>query len=882
MRSSRLAAAIDVDPLRRTHFSIGRAGEYFDARELAAQTGQDSTAFASVALKELVDNGLDAAETAGVAPEIEIVVEVDAGTIRLRIGDNGPGLAPDVLERILDFDTRTSDKSRYRSPTRGAQGNALKTVIGIPTALGGDDPIIIEACGRRHTIRPRLDAAGNVDPGHEIASGPRTIGTKVELTLPAARQEIDPVRWARAFALANPHASVKITVRPAAIMHAQSEVSDCDDSYQRSVDFPGAWQKWRPTMPTSPHWYSASALASLVDAEIAHGRTSGTGGKLLRDFVREFLGLTGTAKAKQVCDVLPHAKRVGDLDGDVGALLTAMQSASRPPKPAVLGAIGEEHLHACVDRWYGIRQSWYSKADVLDDDIPIIVEAFVAETDAPGGLTTAVNFSPTFGDPLTGSFLDADKASGVGAAGLLRACSVETRPARPGAPTYTAVLHIICPSLTFLDRGKSRLNPSPALVAAATTAIWKTAKTAWSDAERRRKDAAKAERRREAAYRSWATPETSVKDAAFAVMEQAWAQATGDGAMPASVRTVFYQARPLMQGLTDKAIDDVYFTQRLLPEYERLVRKLPGVYYEPRGTLHEPHTGRALPLGTQQVEDYRLSAWTYDKILYIEKQGLWPVIEQAQLGERYDMAIIAGNGFASVAARTLMAEVASACTIFVLHDADPSGYNIAATVREETARMPEHRIDVIDIGLTLGEAEALGLQTETFSRKAALPTRLLPTLGEVERRMWKADQRRFPAVCERVELNALTTPQLVNHITQALDRHGATAKVVPDAATITAEAASHIRAHVSRRLDELLRDLVDVDTIAATIGAEITHAAETLTPEAVRAAIEPARPIDWRTSTGDWAARAVRQADDVITKALRQAIDHRTATDQGA
>jgi len=862
--------------LIRTHYTIGRAGEYFDARELAAQTGQHATAFARVALKELVDNGLDAAETAGVAPEIEIEIEVNDDTIRLRIGDNGPGLAPDVLERILDFNTRTSDKSRYRSPTRGAQGNALKTVIGIPTALGGDEPIIIEACGQRHTIRPRLDAAGNVDTGHEITSGPRTMGTQVELTLPGAGQELDPVWWARAFALSNRHAtiSVRITDHRTAIMHAQSEVSDCDDSYQRSVEFPGAWQKWRPSDPTSPHWYSVSALASLVDAEIAHGRTNGTGGKLLRDFVREFMGLTGTAKAKQVCTVLPHARRVGDLDGDVGALLTAMQAASRPPKPPVLGAIGKEHLQSCVDRWYGIRQSWYAREAVLDGGIPIIVEAFVAETDAPGGLTTAVNFSPTFGDPLANSLLDADTVSGFGAAGLLRACSVETGPARPGNPTYTAVLHIICPSLTFLDRGKSRLDPSPTLVAAATTAIWKTAKTAWSDAERRRKDVAKAARHREAAYRSRAASEWTVKNAAFAVMEQAWSQATDGGAWPASARTVFYQARPLMQRLTDKPINDVYFTQNLLPEYERRMGKLAGVYYEPRGTLYEPHTGRTVPLGTQQVEDYHLPSWTYDKILYIEKQGLWPVLEQARLGERYDMAIIAGAGFASVAARTLLAEVAPDCTIFVVHDADPAGYNIALTLREETARMPDHRIDVIDIGLTLGEAEALGLETETFTRASNLPARLLPHLGEIERRLWKADQpaSRFSAICERVELNALTTPQLVAHITQALDRHGATAKVVPDAAVISAEAASCIQAQVSRRLDELLRDLVDVDTIAATIGAEIAAGAEPLTPEVVRAAIEPARPIDWRTSTGDWAASAVEQADDVITDTLHVAI----------
>ena len=56
--------------LQRTTFSTSRAAEYFDARELSAQTGQSQYNFAHVAIKELVDNALDACETAGVAPVV--------------------------------------------------------------------------------------------------------------------------------------------------------------------------------------------------------------------------------------------------------------------------------------------------------------------------------------------------------------------------------------------------------------------------------------------------------------------------------------------------------------------------------------------------------------------------------------------------------------------------------------------------------------------------------------------------------------------------------------------------------------------------------------------------------------------------------------------
>src|SRR4051812_36161828 len=105
--------------LQREMFSISRASEYFDARELQAQTGQPRHRFAAVALKELVDNTLDACETAGVVPEVEIAMRHQAEQLVIMIQDNGDGIAPETVARVLDFDTRTSDKAAYRAPTRG-------------------------------------------------------------------------------------------------------------------------------------------------------------------------------------------------------------------------------------------------------------------------------------------------------------------------------------------------------------------------------------------------------------------------------------------------------------------------------------------------------------------------------------------------------------------------------------------------------------------------------------------------------------------------------------------------------------------------------------------------------------------------------------------
>jgi hypothetical protein len=61
-----------MQKLERTTFESSRAAEYFDARQLSTLTGVPTRDFAGVCLKELVDNALDACETSGVAPEVEV------------------------------------------------------------------------------------------------------------------------------------------------------------------------------------------------------------------------------------------------------------------------------------------------------------------------------------------------------------------------------------------------------------------------------------------------------------------------------------------------------------------------------------------------------------------------------------------------------------------------------------------------------------------------------------------------------------------------------------------------------------------------------------------------------------------------------------------
>ncbi len=122
------AAAQVVRPaaqLRRATLRTSHLLDFCSRKELIAQTGHQPEAWPLVVLKELVDNALDACEEAAVAPVINVQVDEDGITV----SDNGPGIPAETIEGVLDFSVRVSSREAYVAPDRGAQGNALMTVV---------------------------------------------------------------------------------------------------------------------------------------------------------------------------------------------------------------------------------------------------------------------------------------------------------------------------------------------------------------------------------------------------------------------------------------------------------------------------------------------------------------------------------------------------------------------------------------------------------------------------------------------------------------------------------------------------------------------------------------------------------------------------------
>ena len=230
--------------------------------------------------------------------------------------------------------------------------------------------------------------------------------------------------------------------------------------------------------------------------------------------------------------------------------------------------------------------------------------------------------------------------------------------------------------------------------------------------------------------------------------------------------------------------------------------------FDARGNYVEPHTARRVPLGTLQVRSYlardrrhpapsskpqfRLSTefptvgprHRFGAVLFIEKEGFGPLLEAARIADALrHRRSCSTKGMSVVAARRLVEEVCAPHDIplLVLHDFDVSGFTILGTLRESTRR---HRFTrgfrVIDLGLRLSDVADLEPEAVPFKANADLDaigyTLLKYGASEAEIEFLLKGR-------QRVELNALTSPQFVQFLERKLAEHGIR-KVVPDADTL--------------------------------------------------------------------------------------------------
>jgi hypothetical protein len=770
--------------IARETFTTSRKLDYASEKELSAQIGHGRSQWPLVILKELVDNAIDACEEVQIAPEVTVAVDEHGITV----SDNGPGLPPETIGGVLNFDVRISSREAYVAPTRGAQGNALKTLLAMPFVLDGmrRGRIVIEARGIRHTLDFSVDRVRQ-EPVVEHGQEPSFVktGTVVKVFWPDCSRTIldeamdDFLQMIVALRLINPHLSISATWG--------------NKEFGLGAPTNPKWMKWRPSDPAPASWYGPSSFERLVGAYVTHGRARRRD-RTVREFVSEFRGLSGSAKQKLVLDAsglarAPLSALISGRDFDrtaMGTLRAAMQEHSKPVQPEALGVIGEDHFRAAFDGFGCDMDSFvYKRASGMDHDMPWLFEVAFVHVPNLGlrRIYNGVNWSACIIDPFRGFSLD----------GILA-----QQKADAWKPVLLAI-HFACPEVHYLDRGKSgiRLNlkQNEALQAAIEFVTKKWAKTQTALERNRRaaeRDAhRKAEEKRlaeEAAARGEQVKET-LKSAAYRFMESAWLKASNGGTLPALARQIMYAIRGDVQKATGQKLDAKYFTQTLLPDYIAETGATWNVVFDPRGHFTEPHGGKRFELGTVEVRQYLkevrpAGSWgpgnvkgRYGAVLYVEKEGFDRLFHQLHLADRFDIAIVSTKGNSTTAFRELAETLCSEHDIplFIAHDFDVAGFTIAGILGEDgdTRRYqftkPFRRVD---LGLRLADVEAYELESESVAPPSPAQIETLRRHGATEAEIT------FLASGQRVELNAFMGDGIVRWLESKLIEHGVS-KVSP-------------------------------------------------------------------------------------------------------
>jgi DNA topoisomerase VI subunit B len=432
-----------VPALERTTFRTSRLLEFCSRKELVAQTGHEPDAWPLVVLKELLDNALDACEEAGVAPEIVTQVEPRAITVV----DNGPGMPPETVTDILDFSSRVSSREAYVAPDRGAQGNALKTILAMPFVLDGQAGRV-EICARGlcHQIEFAVDALRQA-PVIRHRNEERDVrkGTSITVAWPdsagsmLAEAEQRFLQIADDYTWLNPHLALTLSW-----FGERFAVRATDPE----------WPKWRPSNPTCPHWYTPQHLERLIAAYLAHDAERGRE-RTVRELVSEFRGLSGSLKQKAVLSAtgLQRAPLGRLCDGRtihrsaVEGLLDAMVACTRPVKPEALGIIGKDHLQRRLEAAGCEMASFhYKQVKSTTAGLPWVVEAAFAWCPdlTSRRLITGVNWSPGIVNPFRA----------LGPYGQSLDTVLSQQRVDRDEPVIV-LLHLACPRVEYTDRGKS-------------------------------------------------------------------------------------------------------------------------------------------------------------------------------------------------------------------------------------------------------------------------------------------------------------------------------------------------------------------------------------------------------------------------------------------
>ena len=237
------------------------------------------------AIKEAVDNSLDACEEAGILPEIRVeITQTEEGRYRMAVEDNGPGVVKEQVGKIFGK-LLYGSKFHKLSQSRGQQGIGI-SAAGMYGQLTTGKPIaVISRTGPRkkaHHFELAIDTAKNRPDIHkdvEIDWEGRKHGTRVEIEMEAKYQKgqrsVD--MYIKQTAIANPHLTIHYT-----------DPNGEEVTYERNTkDLPPETVEIKP----HPHGIELGRLIQMLKE---------TGSRSLSGFLQEEFSRVGATTAKNI------------------------------------------------------------------------------------------------------------------------------------------------------------------------------------------------------------------------------------------------------------------------------------------------------------------------------------------------------------------------------------------------------------------------------------------------------------------------------------------------------------------------------------------------------------------------------------------------------
>jgi hypothetical protein len=221
----------------------------------------------------------------------------------------------------------------------------------------------------------------------------------------------------------------------------------------------------------------------------------------------------------------------------------------------------------------------------------------------------------------------------------------------------------------------------------------------------------------------------------------------------------------------------------------------------------------------------------YSFVLFVEKEGFDALLAAADIARRYDIAIMSTKGMSVTAARRLVDDLAAlGITVLVLRDFDKSGFSIVHTLTTNSRRYKfRNKPKVIDVGLRLEDAQAMGLASEPVTYPAGVDPRVkLRECGATEEECNFLVHGRRGEVWygERIELNSMMSRQFIDFLERVFEKFGVR-KLVPHKGVVEeayrrARAVQRARKAAEDALQEAKKDKTPVppklrDTVAETI-----------------------------------------------------------------